>query len=108
MKHMENNTLNSFEKKAKEVAVFEEEMSEFRINSEDTVTMLCVDYLKGHRSGTINRILSSTSWTKTTMTAEWNELKSTAFTTTVHCTTKRRVTTVNHAINVFNDRFAGV
>lgn len=53
-------------------------------------------------------ILCSTGWTKTTVTTKRNKFESATFTATVHCTTKRRVTAVDHAINIFNDRFTRV
>lgn len=103
-----NNTLNSFEEKRKKISIFEKEMSEFRVNGKDTVTMVRIEYLKRHGSSTVNGVLGSARWTETAVATERNEFESTAFTTTVHCTTKRRITAVNHSINVFDDRLTRV
>ena len=43
------------------------------------------------------------SWTETAVATKRNEFEGTAFTTTVHCPTPRRITAVNHSINVFDD-----
>ena len=43
MKHAKNNTLNCFKKKTKKFMVFKKEVSEFRINGKDTMTMLDID-----------------------------------------------------------------
>ena len=102
----ENNTLNGIKKKAKEFAVFQKEMSEFRINGKNTVPVLCIDYLKRHRGSAVNGVLGFTGRTETAVTPEWNEFESTTFRTTIHCTTKRRITAINHAVNIFDDRFA--
>ena len=83
-------------------------MSEFRVNGKDTVTMVRIEYLKRHGSSTVNGVLGSARWTETAVATERNEFESTAFTTTVHCTTKRRITAVNHSINVFDDRLTRV
>ena len=69
-------------------------------------SMLDIDYLKRHRSSAVNGIFCSTGRTKSTVATKWNKFKSSTLTTTIHCTTKRRVTTVNHTINIFNDRFS--
>ena len=75
-------------------------MSEFRINGENTVPVLCIDYLKRHRGSAVNGVLGSTDRTETTMTSERNEFESTTFRTTIHCTTKRRITAINHVLFV--------
>ena len=98
--------MNGIKKKAKEFAVFQKEMSEFRINGKNTVPVLCIDYLKRHRGSAVNGVLGSTGRTETAVTPEWNEFESTTFRTTIHCTTKRRITAINHAVNIFDDGFA--
>ena len=70
--------------------------------------MLDIDYFKRHGSGAVNGIFGPTGKTESTVATKWNKFKISALTTTIHCTTKRRVTTVNHTINIFNDRFSRV
>ena len=78
MKHAKNNTLNCFKKKTKKFTVFKEEVSEFRINGKDTVSVLNIDYLKRHRGSAVNGVFVSTGWTKTAVTPKRNKFKGTA------------------------------
>ena len=80
--------------------------SAFRINGEDTMTMLNIDDLKGHGGSAVDGILSSTGWTKSAMAAKRNKFKSSTFAATIHCATKRRVTAVDHALDIFNNRLS--
>ena len=106
MKQTEDNALDCLKKKAEKRSVFQKKVSEFRINGKNTVPVLCIDYLKRHRGSAVNGVLCSTGRTETAVTPEWNEFESTTFRTTIHCTTKRRITAINHAVNIFDDRFA--
>ena len=106
VEHADNNTLNCLKKDRKKRTVFEKEMSQFRINGEDTMTMLNIDDLKGHGGSAVDGILSSTGWTKSAMAAKRNKFKSSTFAATIHCATKRRVTAVDHALDIFNNRLS--
>ena len=80
-----------------------EERSKFRVNSKNAVSVLNIDYLKRHRGSAVNGILCSTGWTKPTVTTKRNKFKCATGRTTIHDATKRRVATVNHAVNIFDD-----
>lgn len=66
-------------------------MSEFRINGENTVPVLCIDYLKRHRGSAVNGIHVPTGRAKATMTTKRNEFPFVAVRTVVHGTAIRRV-----------------
>lgn len=108
MKHTDNNTLNCLEKQTKQGAVFEEEVSKFRVNRKDTVSVLCIDYLKRHRGSAVDGIFGSTGWTKPAVAPKRRELKSAAGSASIHDTAEGRVTAVNHAVDIFDDRVAGM
>ena len=90
----------------KERAILQEKITEGRINGKNAMTVSDINELKGHRGSAVNGILCSTGRTETTVTSEWNEFESTTFSTTVHCTTKRWITAINHTVNIFDDGFA--
>ena len=46
--------------------------------------------------------------TETTFTAEGNKFKVAAMSTTIHGTAVRRVTTMNHLVDIFNDGRTGM
>ena len=90
----------------KERAILQEKITEGRINGKNAMTVSDINELKGHRGSAVNGVLGSTDRTETTMASERNEFESTTFRTTIHCTTKRRITAINHAVNIFDDGFA--
>jgi hypothetical protein len=76
-------------------------MAKFFRDSEDTVTMLAVDYFTGHSGGTFTRIHISTSRAETGMAAKRDKFKMAAVRTAIHGSAERSITAVNHLINVF-------
>ena len=86
----------------KEIAVFKEEMTEVFIDGENTMPVSNINQFKGHIGGTFHRILIPTGRTEATVTAEGNEFEFSAFGAAVHGTTIRRVTTINHLLDVFH------
>lgn len=83
-------------------------MSQFFRNSKDAVPVCTPDNLKRHGSGTVNRVLVAAGGTETAFASEGNEFILTAGTAAIHSTTKGRVTTVEHTVNVFHDSGSGV
>ena len=81
-------------------------MAKVFINSKDTVSVRDIDELESHVGGTFHGILIPAGRTETTVTAERNEFKFTTFRAAVHGTTKRRVTAINHLLDVFNHSVA--
>lgn len=101
-----DNTLNGFKETVKKRPVFKEEASEFSVNCENTVSVLDVDDLKGHRSSAVNGVFGATSRAKTAMASKRDKLEVATSCTAIHCTAKRRISAANHAVNVFDDRLA--
>ena len=78
------------------------------INSENTMSVLDINYLEGHVCGTFHGILVATGRTEAAMAAEGNELEPATFGTAIHGTAMRGVATVNHFPNVFDLGGTGV
>ena len=108
MKQTDDNTPDSFKKKAEKRPVFQKKMSEFRINGKDTVPVIDIDDLKRHGSSTVDGIFGAAGRAESAVTAKGNKLESTTTATAIHCTAKRRITTSDHAVNIFDDSRAGM
>lgn len=108
MKQTDNNAPDSFKKKAEKRPVFQKKMSEFRINGKNTVTVINIDDLKRHGSGAVDGIFGATGRAESAVTAKGNKLESATTVTAIHCATKRRIATSDHAVNIFNDSRAGM
>ena len=78
------------------------------INGKNTVSVFGINYLKRHRGGTVNGIFVATSRTEAAFAAEGNKFKSATGRAAIHGTAKCRITAVNHSVNIFNDRLAGM
>ena len=59
--------------------------------------------LAGHMEGAKLVVFVSTGRAKTAFTAKGNKFKISTVRTAIHGTTVRRVTTMNHLVDVFND-----
>ena len=70
--------------------------------------MLNMNQLEGHTGRAFHGIFVSASGAKTTVTAERDKFKIPARRATVHGATKRRITTVDHFIDIFHLRFSGM
>lgn len=103
----EDNALNCFKKKTEKRSVFQKKMSEFRINGKNTVAVLDIDDLKRHGSGAGDGISGATGRAESAVAAKGNKLESATTVTAIHCATKRRIATSDHAVNIFNDCRAG-
>jgi hypothetical protein len=94
------------EQAVEKFTVFKKEITEIFVDGENTMSVSNINQLKGHVGGAFHRILISTSRTETAMTAEGNEFKVTALRAAIHGTTIRRVTTINHLLDIFDNRVA--
>lgn len=94
------------EKAVQEGTVFKKEMAKVLIYSKDTVSVRYIDEFESHVGGTFHGILIATGRAETAVAAEWDKLEVAAFWTAVHSTTIRRVTTMNHLLDVFNNSVA--
>ena len=81
-------------------------MTKMLIDSKDTVSVRDIDEFKSHVGGTFHGILIAAGRAETAVTAERDELKVAAFWTTVHGAAIRRVTTMNHFLDVFDHSIA--
>ena len=90
------------EQAVEEFTVFKKEMTEIFVDGENTMSVSNINKLKGHVGGAFHRILIPTGGTETAVTSEGNKFKFTAFRATVHGTAIRRVTTMNHLLDVFD------
>lgn len=77
-------------------------MSEFFIDRENTMTMRTVNEFKRHSGGAFLTVFHSARGTESALTAERNKFKMTTGGTGIQGTAKRRVTTMNHPVNVFD------
>ena len=84
--------------------IAKKETTQFLRNSKNAMAMSSINQFKGHRGSAVNGVHVTTSSAETTMATEWNKFKVSAFGAAIHSATKRRVTTINHLINVFNNR----
>ena len=94
------------EETVKESTIFKEEMTKVFVDGENTMPVGDIDQLEGHAGGAFHGVLIAASGTETAVTTEGNEFKLPAFRTAVHCTAIRRVTTMNHLLDVFNHSVA--
>jgi hypothetical protein len=94
------------EQAVEEFTVLKEEMAEVFIYGENTMPVSNINQLEGHVGGTFHGILIPAGRTETAVTAERNEFKFSTFRTAVHGATIRRVTTINHLLDVFNHSVA--
>ena len=104
----EDNALDCLKKKTEKRSVFQKKVSEFRINGKNTVAVLDIDDLKRHGSGAVDGIFGATGRAESAVAAKGNKLESATTVTTIHCATKRRIATSDHAVNIFNDCRAGM
>ena len=81
-------------------------MAKVFINSKDTVSVRDIDELESHVGGTFHGILIAAGRAETAVAAERDELEVAAYWTAVHSTAIRRVTTMNHLLDVFNHSVA--
>ena len=81
-------------------------MAKVLIYSKDTVSVRYIDELESHVGGTFHGILIAAGRAETAVAAERDELEVAAFWTAVHSAAKRRVTTVNHLLDIIDHSVA--
>ena len=91
-------------KTVKKAAVVEEINTEFFGNGKNTVPVDTSNKFAGHVEGTEQIVFVTAGRAETALATEGNELHGTATGAAIHGTTIRRVTTMNHLANIFNDR----
>ena len=87
----------------KEIAILQEKITEGRINGKNAMTVSDINELKGHRGSAIHGIFITAGRAETAVTTERNKLEISAVDTAIHGTTVRRVATMDHPVDIFND-----
>ena len=106
--HMGKNAGNRMKKTMKQGSVLKEKITEIFVNGEDTVPVWDINQFKRHGGSTIHRILVTAGGAETTVAAKRNELKFSTVSASIHSTTKRRITTVDHFFDIFHLRRSGM
>ena len=96
------------EEAVQERAVLKEEAAEIFINGKNAMTVLDTNEFERHTGGAFHSIFVATGRAKTAVTAERNEFEVPAVRTIVHGTAKRRITTVDHLIDIFHLSLSGM
>ena len=84
----------------KKRTVIEKEITKIFINGENTVTVLDVNEFTCHGSRAIHRILIAAGRAEAAVTAERNKLELSAVRAAVEGSAIRRITTMDHLVNV--------
>ena len=92
----------------KERAILQEKITERCINGKNAMTVSDINELKGHRGSAIHGIFITAGRAETAVTTERNKLEISAVDTAIHGTTIRRITTVDHLIDIFHLSFSGM
>ena len=96
------------EETVQERTVLKEEVAEIFINSKNAMAVLDTDEFKRHTGGAFHSVFVSAGRTKAAVTTERNKLEITAVGAGVHGAAKRRITAVDHLINIFYLSFSGM
>ena len=94
------------EKAVQEMPVLQEIPPETLINRKDTVPVRDIDEFKGHIGCAFHGILIAAGRTETAVASERNKFEVAAFGTAIHGTAKRGVATMDHLLDVLNNRGA--
>ena len=97
-----DNTGDGMKETVKERAILQEKITEGRINGKNAMTVSDINELKGHRGSAIHGIFITAGRAETAVTTERNKLEISAVDTPIHGTTIRRITTVDHLIDIFH------
>ena len=88
--------------------VFKKINAKFLRDSENTMAMNTGNELTGHMKRMKLVVFVSTGRAKTAFAAKGNKFKISTVRTAIHGTTVRRVTTMNHLVDIFNDSRTGM
>ena len=91
-----------------ERSVLKEEAAEIFINGKNAMAVLDTNEFERHTGSALHGIFIATGGTKAAVTAKRNKLEITAVRAGVHGTAKRRITTVDHLIDIFHLSLSGM
>ncbi len=92
----------------KQSSVFEKEIPEVNIDSENTVTMLNVNQFEGHIGSAFHGVFVTAGGAETTVAAKGDKFKFSTVGAAIHGAPKGGIATVDHFINVFHLRISGM
>ena len=107
-KHTRYDTGDGMKETVEEGTILKEEVAEVFINGKNAMAVLNADELKRHTGGAFHSIFVSAGRTKAAVTTKRNKLEITAVGAGVHGAAKRRITAVDHLINIFHLSFSGM
>ncbi len=108
MEHSENDAAYSLKKAAGQGALIQKERAQIFINGKNKVPVGTVNEFKGHFSRAVHAVPVAAGRAKFGMAAERNEFQFAAVWAAVHGTAIRRITTMNHLLNVFHNNGTGM
>ena len=91
-----------------ERSVLKEEAAEIFIKGKNAMAVLDTNEFERHTGGAFHSIFVATGKAKTAVTVGRNEFEDRAVRTRVHGTAKRRITAVDHLIDIFHLSFSGM
>ena len=107
-KHAGNNTINGMKEAVKQRTILEEVIAQVFIYCKNTMPVWDTNQLKGHIGSALHGVFVSTGRAKTAVTTERDKFKLSAVRATIHGAAKRRITTVDHFINIFHLSISGM
>ncbi len=108
VKHTEHNGTDSVEQTIQTGAVFQEIRSEFFRDRKNTMAVITVDQFSCHGGCPFPGVQVAARWAETGMAAKRDKMEMAAMRAAIHGAAKGGVTAVDHLINVFNLRWAGM
>ena len=96
------------EEAVQERTVLKKKGTEIFINGKNAMAVLDTDEFERHTGGAFHSVFVATRRAKTAVTAKRNEFEVPAVRTIVHGTAKRRITTVDHLIDIFHLSLSGM
>ena len=95
--------INGRKKVIKKRTVFKEPVTESVINGKNTVSVFHRDNLKRHSGSSVDGVHVAAGGAESRMASKGNKLEVATVSASIHGTAERRVTTINHLINVLDD-----
>lgn len=88
--------------------MIQKESTEIFINGKNTMTMPDIDQLKSHTDRAFHGIFVTTRRTKAAVATKGDEFQLSTMGADIHGTTKGRITTVDHFIDIFHLSIPGM
>lgn len=107
-KHAEDNIPDRGKKQVEKRAIFKEERPKFLRDSKNTMPVSTGNEFTGHMERAELIIFVTTGRTETAFATKRDEFKPAAGRAAIHETAKGGVSAMNHLVNIFNDRRAGM